>query len=1233
MPKLIAVFFLLLLALCLPEYASAQSQTTGRVKGIVRDINTKVPIPGAVVIITNLAKNVPDSARTNAAGEYSFDFIETGEYALSTTCEGYDVTPVSKIDRLPVNLRIVNEVTPPPLELLKQGTAPAAPATPVATAAPPAAATTTGSVIRLVNLEDATRSLGFDAGVIAALPLAEARSFDQLALLAAGVALPPQTIGNITGPGLGAGVGTSGQFAVNGLRSRGNNFTVDGSDNNDEDIGVRRQGFTALVPQAIETLQQLNIATLLPRPQFGRNLGAQVDAVSQYGGSRVHGGLYGFYTDRRLRARDAFDLRSGGAPANFALTRSDNLPVLLLSGGTSLPLSFRNPVGGENPLTRGQFGGNLGGPIGRKQTFFFASYEHRELNARRESNFAVPLVAERGLFNSGDRGLTVSSGQMQRLAYPSTAKGEAFFSLFPFPNNPRGPYGANTFTEVLPADARGEIASFRGDRTFRAWERQQSFAVRYNVTDDNTTLPVTGEALFSTMKARVRTHNVAFIWSGALSSQVSQTARFSFGRTRLAFDEVRNPFLLPSKLKDTPFLLNANLRVNGTLPGQQPNYVAFEGGTEFDTDPLGQMIVSGFSPVGVDVYNFAQGRANNTFQAAETVSYNAGRHRVMGGADFRRTQLNSRLDRNFRPVVYFGGAVDVSGQFGVTSPFVQNTNGLFRGIDFIATGAATGFFHTLSLDGDSNIALRFWQGNVFAEDQISLAPNFKLTFGARYELNSVPRDVNNRIEVTFNSPEVRALIAEEKRATGVSGFELYLGGRNGIFQPDRNNIAPHMAFAWDPRRDGRTVIRGGYGIYFDQIPGAVISQSRSVFPRFLTVNLAGVSENRQSFIAFNPQRLAKSGALNVFDPNAKGALGRNFLDYLVALNRLAQGPQGSQIAASPSFVLPVADLVTPYAQHWTLTFERELLPGVLTSLAYVGTKGTNLLRFATPNLGPNGIPVVTGGTVFANEISFNGLVVAPGSKFKRPYPLLGSFTTIESNSNSSYHSLQAEASMRLSSRFKFTSAYTWSHAIDEVSDLFDLAGVRGIPQNSFNRGGERGDANFDVRHRFAGSFVWDFPFWSQSRLWGGWQLAGIAALQTGQPFTVVSSVDVNLDGNLTDRLHTAAGVGEINRGSLRYSFPDAIAAQRALLAAAGADGAVGRNTFRAPGVVTLDLALNKLFRFREANSLELRAEAFNFFNRTHFGVPVRQLFAPGVGRSVSTTVPARTVQFAIRYKF
>jgi hypothetical protein len=120
---------------------------------------------------------------------------------------------------------------------------------------------------------------------------------------------------------------------------------------------------------------------------------------------------------------------------------------------------------------------------------------------------------------------------------------------------------------------------------------------------------------------------------------------------------------------------------------------------------------------------------------------------------------------------------------------------------------------------------------------------------------------------------------------------------------------------------------------------------------------------------------------------------------------------------------------------------------------------------------------------------------------------------------------------------------------------------------------------------------------------------------------------------LTDRLNTPGSVREVNNGSTQFEFPAGLDAQRALLAAAGRDGAVGRNTFRAPGIAVFDVAINKNFRLTEFQNLEFRTEIFNLFNRTHFGIPVHTLFAPGLGRSVNTTVPARTVQFGIRYRF
>ena len=166
--------------------------------------------------------------------------------------------------------------------------------------------------MKLVNSATPTRSGVFSELQITALPLSGTRTFDALVLLLPGVVSPPQTISSSVGPGVGASVGTAGQFSVNGLRSRGNNFTIDGSDNNDDDIGVRRQGFTALVPQSIESIKQFQIATLLPEPQYGRNLGAQANAVSASGGSGFHGTFYGFVSDRRLNARNFFDLDQQG---------------------------------------------------------------------------------------------------------------------------------------------------------------------------------------------------------------------------------------------------------------------------------------------------------------------------------------------------------------------------------------------------------------------------------------------------------------------------------------------------------------------------------------------------------------------------------------------------------------------------------------------------------------------------------------------------------------------------------------------------------------------------------------------------------------------------------------------------------------------------------------------------------------------------------------------------------
>lgn len=1224
----------------------AQTTNTGALEGQVFEENTTIGVPGATVTIVNEETGLTRTRLTDSTGYYLFQNLPSGFYRISASATNFVQSPNSVVSNFPVAITRTERVKPPPINLRRVGgtpTTPTQPTQPTPTQPTPTQPTptpvpTTGGVTQaeqLVTLGNASRGGNIDRRGVTILPLPGIRTFDHFAFLFPGVFPAPQAIGANVGPGIGPGVGTSGQFAVNGLRSRSNNFTIDGSDNNDEEVGVRRQGFTSLVPQAIESVQEFQITTLLAEPQFGRNMGAQVNVVSRSGGINVHGAAYGFLTDSRLRARDTFDLKGG--PANFPIT-ANGVPVSF----NNAPLAPANPVGGENPYTRAQYGFVIGGPIVRQKTHFFASFEHQDINASRESHFAVPTVQERGLLGQGASFFTVGQGQNLARVFPTTLRGSSFFSLFPFPNNPLGPYRNNTYTEVLPADADGTIFSGKIDHSFRAFGNDHTLSGRYNFTDDDTILPVTGEALFSSLRALVRTQNLSLILNSSGVGNTSNQLRVSYGRTSLNFEEVRNSYLLPSgQLPNVPFLLNAPLIANLTLDNNNPRFFTL-GGIDTETGgdtgfidpfigrvgtgPLGQVRISGFSPVGVDVFSFPQGRTNNTYQVADTLFYSVSNHRMSIGFDIRWTHLNSFQDRNFRPLANFSGAANLN-PFPLISG-IPRSDFLF-GTDFAAVGAATGFFQSQALFPDSTIGLRYFQNNFFFADQIRLRPNFTLTLGLRYELNTVPRERDRRIESTFSSPDVAEFIALEKDFFGASGLERFLGGRTQIFERDNNNFAPHIAFAWDPFGDGRTSVRGGYGIYYDQIPGAVISQSRNVFPSFLTVNLAGFTAVTDPnapppFLqAFNPAVIAAPGTLNTFNTGLFGPTGTP----AIFLASIASGTNG---AGGPGFVLPAADLVTPYAQHWSLSIERQVAADFIASAAYVGTRGVHLLRQSTPNLGPNGIPVVTGAVGvrpngFPDLIfpAFNGFVRAPSlvpvgqANPFRPFPLLGSITTIESDADSFFHSLQLQLNKRFSRGIQMTTAYTWSHVIDEASDIFDLNGAPALPQNSFDRRAERGNANFDARHRFSYSFIWDLPLWSESRAWGGWQLSSTGQFQTGQPYSVLFCCDANLDGNLTDRVDGFSNGGPTGLG------------------------AAGRNTFRAPGIATVDAALLKTFRFTESRNLEIRAEVFNIFNRTHFGIPVHQLFFGGTAfepvsrrdNYIDTRVPKRTIQFAVKYNF
>ncbi|MFZ4795780.1 MAG: carboxypeptidase regulatory-like domain-containing protein, partial [Blastocatellia bacterium] len=280
---------------------TAPDTITGTLAGRVVD-GSGNPIAGVSVRVVNLETGNQRATITNAEGRYQIAFLPLGRYSIQTIRPGLEVVQPTR-EPIKIQLNKTFETLPDivmgPPAVVPPTPSPVTPPPP----SPPPPFSGEDSAGRLTSLLDATRRSNADERQISLLPLGNIRSFDDLATIAAGVAPPPEVKG-IAGPGLGSGIGTPGQFSVNGMRARSNNFTVDGSDNNDEDVGVRRQGFVVLTPQSIESIREIQIVSHLWDAEHGRSIGSQVNAVTKSGTNQVHGTVYDFFNHDSLNARN-----------------------------------------------------------------------------------------------------------------------------------------------------------------------------------------------------------------------------------------------------------------------------------------------------------------------------------------------------------------------------------------------------------------------------------------------------------------------------------------------------------------------------------------------------------------------------------------------------------------------------------------------------------------------------------------------------------------------------------------------------------------------------------------------------------------------------------------------------------------------------------------------------------------------------------------------------------------
>jgi hypothetical protein len=837
---------------------------------------------------------------------------------------------------------------------------------------------------------------------------------------------------------------------------------------------------------------------------------------------------------------DASFGRNPGAQVNVVLNSGANrFHGSLFAFHRNAALDARNffaPAGEPKPkYIRNQFGGAIGGPIVRDRTFFFADYEGTRSREGITRITNVPTAAERagdfsqslfGVPKNPFTGMPFDGGMIPGFFIHPV--GSAIASLYPLPNR-NVPFQNFVSSPVQ----RDDNDSFDVRIDHRLTDKA-NLTFRYSFGDRDLFEPFTGPS-FSLVpgfgdSVKRRSQNAMTTLTLVLTPNLVNETRAAFSRVAASVTQEAS-------------VLNSEVG----LPTISPR--ARDLG-------LSLITVTGFSPLG-DEGNNPQKSVTNVYQFINNSSYVHGDHLIKFGLDFRFSQQNAFRDVESRGRIQF-------------SPFLTLTNNaladLLLGFPLVTTVARV----------DNPQQIRTESYNFFINDSFRVTPRLTLNAGLRYEYNSPPVDKDDR--ATVFDVVSRSLVPVGTNGVPRSGFDA-----------DKNNFAPRAGFAWTIGEDQVTVLRGGYGIYYDQSALAPAEALYFNAPFF----------DNSIFFPFPGLPLTLSDPFPSFFPFP-------LPDSALAIQR---------------------DLRTGYMQHWNLSIQRGFGERNMLELAYVGSKGTKLLTARdinqpAPSVLPPGLPFVP-----------------------RPDPRFDDIDLLESRASSNYHALQARFQQRLARGLTSLVSYTWSKSIDDASNFFSSAGDPNFPQNSFNVAAERGRSNFDVRHRLAVSYTYALPFgktrqyfnddgWVSTVL-SGWETAGIVTLQSGRPFTVALLPDIDNSGTGRSILGFGANDRPNVIGNPELSNPTTdqwFNTSAFVFSAPGTFGNAGRNILDGPGFQNVNVSLLKNTALGERLNLQFRAEAFNLFNHPNFNLPDNFLGSPTFGRITSARDP-RHIQFGLKLLF
>ena len=484
----------------------------------------------------------------------------------------------------------------------------------------------------------------------------------------------------------------------------------------------------------------------------------------------------------------------------------------------------------------------------------------------------------------------------------------------------------------------------------------------------------------------------------------------------------------------------------------------------------------------------------------------------------------------------------------------------------------------------------------FVQDDYRITPKLTANLGVRYEYATPPVEKNNQF-ANFDPATGTMMFAKDG-----SLFE------RALIHPDRNNFAPRLGFAYTPWE--RLVVRGGYGVFFTHT----------------------VRQGREGLLGFNPPYLVD----NTIQTGVTGAAAV----ASAAVFRLVNGyPNGllDPNTLAPTVLRRAQDphQRAPYIQQYNLGVQYELWSDLVLDVAYVGNAGRKLNGFR--NLNQRAVIVNPDGSHAAGA---------------RPYPAFGDIQWMENRVNSSYNSLQLRLEKRFSRGLSGMVSYTLGEAITDAPDHISTSGggagvdtgVFREPQDSYNLRAERGPAEFDVRHRFVASYIWELPFghgrkygsnWSAPMdfLLGGWQVTGIHVLQSGLALTATlgGGAVTNLGGERRARPNLVGDpeLPESERTLQRWFNTDAFAV---FSPAPQAFGDAGVGIMRGPGLANFDFTLAKNFHMNARRYVQFRTEFFNAFNHPNFGPPNIARESSGFGQ-ILTAANARIIQFGLKFYF